>query len=116
MMDALTHATLLLSRLQASASLVALAAGILPRLIAGGEMSPAEGKVVLDQIPALAQDVQEQISQFENSVEAVQDRVEILGQFLLLHRRSLTPNELASVKRLLAKVRGKQPLDSDQPP
>ena len=105
-MESLTQVASLLSRLRAGASLVAMASAILPRLVASGRTSEADAAKILAQIPALKQEIQDRISEIAGWVEAVQDRVEVLAQFLLFHRSALASDELAEIERLLHIVKG----------
>ena len=105
-MESLTQVASLLSRLRAGASLVAMASAILPRLVASGRMSEADAAKILAQIPALKKEIQDRIAEIAGWVEAVQDRVEVLAQFLLFHRSALASDELAEIERLLHIVKG----------
>jgi hypothetical protein len=105
-MDVLTKTSALMSRLTAGAALIAVASDIVPRLVEQGWMSGDAAAAVLEQIPQLRDDLQRQIDAIAESIEGLQDRVEVLGQFLLLHRAALAPGEAAEVERLLAGVRG----------
>jgi hypothetical protein len=105
-MDVITRTSAIIARLAAGAALVVMAAEILPRLVDEGRMSPASAATVLDQVPRLREDIQRQIDAVAESLGALQDRVEVLGQFLLLHRDALAPTEVAELEQLLSTVRG----------
>jgi len=105
-MDVITRTSAIIARLAAGAALVVMAAEILPRLVDEGRMSPTSAATVLDQVPRLREDIQRQIDAVAESLGALQDRVEVLGQFLLLHRDALAPTEVAELEQLLSTVRG----------
>lgn len=105
-MDVITKTSAIIARLAAGAALVALAGEILPRLVCEGRMSAASASTVLGQVPRLREDLQRQIDAATESLAGLQDRVEVLGQFLLLHQEALAPSEVADVERLLTTVRG----------
>ena len=105
-MDVITRTSAIIGRLAAGAALVVMAAEILPRLVDEGRMSASSASTVLEQVPRLREDLQRQIDAVAESLGALQDRVEVLGQFLLLHRDALAPTEVAELEQLLSTVRG----------
>ncbi len=105
-METFTSLINLVGRLSAGAALVRLAAEVLPRLSSTGRMPPLDAVRLLAEIPALQRDIEVQLQAAKQSAEAVQDRVETLAQFLLLHRASLSEDEVNQVERLLMAVRG----------
>ena len=106
LMETFTSLINLVGRLNAGAALVRLAAEVLPRLSSTGRMPPLDAVRLLAEIPALQRDIEVQLQAAKQSAEAVQDRVETLAQFLLLHRASLSEDEVNQVERLLMAVRG----------
>ena len=69
-------------------------------------MPATTAATVLSQVPQLRSDLQRQIEAAVESLGGLQDRVEVLGQFMLLHREALAATEVADLERLLTTVRG----------
>jgi hypothetical protein len=95
----------LASRLKAALSLVLLAETVIPRLVSDGHTTAENAAIVLAQIPELRTEIQAQIDKVKEAMEAIQDRVEGLAQFLLLHRAALTSEQSAELDRNLAALR-----------
>lgn len=105
-MTEITSAMSVLKRLSGSLLLLKLAETIVPRLVARGYMEQNSAEKVLGQLPALRAEIGRQIEAVQQAMEMIQDRVEAVAQFLLVHRTHLEPDEESEVRRLLGEVRG----------
>lgn len=95
-----------LKRLSGALLLLKLAETIIPRLVSNGHTSPEVASKVLGQIPTLRSEITHQIEAVKAVMEMIQDRVEAIAQFLLLHRSHIDDNDSAELNRLLGEVRG----------
>jgi hypothetical protein len=91
----------IVKRLTAALRLVKLAEDVIPKLISDGRTTEDNAAVVLRQIPALRADIDQQIKNAVKAMETIQDRVEALVQFLLLHRAALTAEQSAELDQQL---------------
>ena len=96
----------ILKRLTAALHLLRLAEQSIPALVSGGHTSSENAQKILDQIPALRRDIDEQVNAAKIMMVSIQDRVESIGQFLLLHRKSLGPAQGEDLERWLAEIKG----------
>ena len=96
----------MLKRLTASLQLLRLAEEAVPALVKSGRMTNENAQTVLDQIPALRRDIDLQVNAAKIMMESIQDRVEEVAQFLLLHRSALNRGQAEDLDRWLAEVRG----------
>lgn len=96
----------MLKRLTASLQLLRLAEEALPALVKSGRTTNENAQTVLDQIPALRRDIDEQVNAAKIMIELIQDRVEAVAQFLLLHRAALNRGQSEDLDRWLSEVRG----------
>lgn len=96
----------IVKRLTAALQLVKLAEEVIPRLVSEKLTSDKNATTILSQIPALRADIDRQIQNAKDAMEGIQDRIEILTQFLLLHRNALTAEQSALLDQNLAGLRG----------
>ena len=96
----------LLKRLTAALQLLRLSEEVIPSLVAGGLTTQENANVILAQIPALRRDIDQQVNAARILMDSIQDRVESVAQFLMLHRKSLTKTQSDDMDRWLAEVRG----------
>jgi hypothetical protein len=104
-MTEITSAMGVLKRLSGSLLLLKLAETIIPRLVANGYTDHGSAEKVLGQVPSLRAEIGRQIEAVKEAMELIQDRVEAVAQFLLVHRVHLEPTEESEVRRLLSEVR-----------
>ena len=96
----------LLKRLTAALHLLRLAEQVMPTLLSRGHATIQQAQEVLDQIPALRSDIDEQVNTAKFMMTSIQDRVESIAQFLRLHREALGKAQVEDLDRWLAEVRG----------
>lgn len=96
----------ILKRLTAALHLLRLAEQVIPTLLAGGHTTSEHAQKVLEQIPALRSDIDEQVNAAKFMMTSIQDRVEGIAQFLRLHREALSRAQTEDLDRWLAEVRG----------
>jgi hypothetical protein len=96
----------MLKRLTAALHLLRLAEQVIPVLISGGHTTREHAQKILDQIPALRADIDEQVNAAKFMMVSIQDRVESIAQFLLFHRNALGRAQAEDLDRWLAEVRG----------
>jgi len=96
----------ILKRLTAALQLLRLSEDVIPTLVSNGSTTAEHANAVLSQIPALRKDIDEQVNAAKIAMESIQDRVEAVAQFLMLHRKSLTRAQSEDLDRWLAEVRG----------
>lgn len=96
----------IVKRLNAALQLVKLAEEVIPGLITGGRSTKENGSIILSQIPALRADIDRQIENAKHAMEGVQDRIEVLTQFLLLHRGALNTEQAERLDQNLKALRG----------
>ena len=96
----------LLKRLTAALQLLRLSEDVIPTLVSSGSTTAEHANAVLAQIPALRKDIDDQVNAAKIAMESIQDRVEAVAQFLMLHRKSLTRAQSEDLDRWLAEVRG----------
>lgn len=95
----------ILKRLSAALHLLRLAEELIPGLVTTGATSRENAETVLAQIPALRQDIDDQVNAARVMMGSIQDRVEAVAQFLLFHRKALNPAQSENLERWLAQVR-----------
>lgn len=95
----------IVQRLAAASALVAMAQSAIPHLVNARLTAEADGLKILNQIAAIRTDIIEQLAAVVRAMESIQDRVEVLGQFLLLHRRALKTDDASEIERLLGAVK-----------
>ena len=95
----------IVKRLTAALQLVNLAEEVIPTLVSAGRTTEESAALILKQIPGLRGDIVGQIESALKAMEGIQDRVEILTQFLLLHRGARTANQSALLDQNLAALR-----------
>lgn len=96
----------MLKRLTAALHLLRLAEQVIPTLVSRGRTTDEHAKKILDQFPALRTDIDEQVNAAKIMMSSIQDRVESIAQFLILHRSALSPAQAEDLDRWLAEVRG----------
>ena len=96
----------MLKRLTAALHLLRLAEEAVPALVKSGRTTNENAEAVLDQIPSLRSDIDLQVNAAKIMMETIQDRVEAVAQFLLLHRSALNRGQAEDLDRWLAEVRG----------
>ncbi|HTO02479.1 MAG TPA: hypothetical protein VL069_02200 [Opitutus sp.] len=96
----------ILKRLTAALHLLRLAEQVIPTLLSRGHVTGEEAQKILDQIPALRSDIDEQVNAAKFMMASIQDRVESIAQFLLFHRDALGRAQVEDLDRWLAEVRG----------
>ena len=96
----------ILKRLTAALHLLRLAEQAIPALLSGGHTTSEHAQKILDQIPALRADIDEQVNAAKFMMVSIQDRVESIAQFLLFHRNALGRAQAEDLDRWLAEVRG----------
>jgi hypothetical protein len=96
----------ILKRLTAALHLLRMAEEIIPALVNKGSTTGEHASKVLSQIPALRTDIEQQVNAAKVMMASVQDRVEAVAQFLMLHRNSLTRAQSEDLDRWLSEVRG----------
>jgi hypothetical protein len=102
----ITTVLVMLKRLTASLQLLRLAEEAVPALVKSGRTTNENAQRVLDQIPALRNDIDLQVNAAKIMMESIQDRVETVAQFLLLHRCALNRGQSEDLDRWLVEVRG----------
>lgn len=95
-----------LKRLTGALLLLKLAEHVIPKLVSNGHTTAEHAGVILGQIPALRADIQHEVDSAKTAMEAIQDRVEVIAQFLLLHKGGLNPVQSGELQHLLDEVRG----------
>lgn len=96
----------ILKRLTAALQLLRLADEALPDLVASGATTKEHADLISSQLPALRQDIDDQVNAAKVMMGSIQDRVESIAQFLMLHRKALRPDQSENLDRWLAQVRG----------
>lgn len=107
-MTQLTSLLDIVRRLPPALHLLKLAEEVIPGLVSRGATTSENARVILGQIPALRADIEEQIASAQRMMQSIQDRVEALAQFLLLHRGMLTAQQAAELDRQLKGLRGEE--------
>ena len=97
---------IMMRRLTAALHLIQLAEEVVPKLVSDGRTPADHGARILGQIPALRADIDEQVNAAKALMESIQDRVESLTQFLMLHRNALSRAQSEDLDRWLAELRG----------
>lgn len=105
-MTEITSAMRVLKRLSGSAQLLTLAETVILRLVAHGHTDAKSAEKVLGRVPALRAEITRQIEAVQEAMELIQDGVEAVAQFLLVHRTHLQPDEASEVHKLLGEIRG----------
>lgn len=105
-MTEIKTAITVLKRLSGSLLLLKIAEAVIPRLVRNGHMTASAAEKILAQVPELRAEISREIEAVREAMELIQDRVESIAQFLLLHRTHLEANEESEVQRLLQEVRG----------
>ena len=95
----------MLKRLTASLHLLRLAEDVIPSLVSRGVSTVEHAEKVLAQIPALRTDIDDQVNAAKIMMTSIQDRVEAVAQYLILHRNSLSRAQSDDLDRWLAEVR-----------
>jgi hypothetical protein len=95
----------MLKRLTAGLHLLRLAEDVIPSLVASGVTTAEHANKVLAQIPALRTDIDEQVNAAKAMMVSIQDRIEAVAQFLMLHRSSLSQAQAEHLDRWNAEVR-----------
>lgn len=96
----------ILKRLTAGLHLLRLADDVIPKLVADDSTMHEHAHLVLAQIPVLRRDIDLQVEASKALMNSIQDRVEAIAQFLLLHRKRLSPAQSEDLDRWLAELRG----------
>jgi hypothetical protein len=96
----------ILNRLTAALQLLRLADEAIPALVSSGATTQENADLILAQLPALRQDIDDQVNAAKVMMDSIQDRVESVAQFLMLHRKALRPDQSENLDRWLAQVRG----------
>jgi polyhydroxyalkanoate synthesis regulator phasin len=105
-MTQLTSLFEIVKRLPSALHLLKLAEEVIPTLVSRGATTAESAKTILGQIPALRADIEEEIASAKRMMRSIQDRVEALAQFLLLHRGMLTAQQSAELDRQLKALKG----------
>ena len=95
----------MLKRLIAGLHLLRLAEDVIPSLVASRVTTAEHANKVLAQIPALRTDIDDQVNAAKAVMVSIQDRIEAVAQFLMLHRSSLNQAQSEDLDRWLAEVR-----------
>jgi len=95
----------MLKRLTAGLHLLRLAEEVIPSLVAEGATTAEHANEVLAEIPALRTDIDDQVNAAKIMMVSIQDRMETIAQFLMLHRSSLSQAQSKDMDRWLAEVR-----------
>jgi hypothetical protein len=106
MLTAIPKVISIIDRLHAAYKLVSLVQIVMPRLVSAGTMSQSAADMMVDQIGGIGSQIEQRIDSLSASIDQIQDRVETLGQFLLLHRDALTAGEIREVEKQMIAVKG----------
>jgi hypothetical protein len=96
----------MLKRLTAALHLLKLAEDVIPSFVSSGVTTAEHAEKILAQIPALRTDIDDQVNAAKIMMVSIQDRVEAVAQFLMLHRASLSRAQSEDLDRWLGEVRG----------
>jgi hypothetical protein len=94
------------TRLIASAELLCAAEDLVAGLVKSKRITPESAKLILGDIPSLREEVRRQTELIGEAAERLIDRVEVVVQFLLLHRADFSEEEIARLDQLRNAVRG----------
>jgi D-Tyr-tRNAtyr deacylase len=100
-MPALPTLISLLDRLHAGSRLLTIASELLPLLDSKDSV-----ETISSQIAALRNEIEEQIQSMERSMQNIEDRIETIAQFILLHRTKVDSTKAVEIEQLVAMVRG----------
>lgn len=95
----------IVSRLGAALRLVGLAEEAIPQIASSGHTSKDVADEVLRQIPSLRADIAQQIEAAKAMLSSIQDRVEAVAQFLMLHRKVLSREQSHDLDRWMSELR-----------
>lgn len=107
-MTQLTSLLEIVKRLPPALHLLQLAEEVIPTLVTRGATSAESARIILGQIPGLRADIEDQIANARRMMQSIQDRIEALAQFLLLHRGMLTAQQSAELDRQLKALKGEE--------
>jgi hypothetical protein len=96
----------ILKRLTAALQLLRLADEAIPTLVSSGATTKENADLISAQLPALRKDIDDQVNAAKVMMGSIQDRVESVAQFLLLHRKALRLDQSENLDHWLAQVRG----------
>jgi hypothetical protein len=96
----------IVNRLGAALRLIGLAEEAVPHMVAKGHTTDDVARRVMSQIPSLKADIVAQIEAAKVMLSSIQDRVEAVAQFLMLHRKALSATQSRDLDCWMTELRG----------